>query len=39
MTSLLLPPDLEEPVRLEMTTRLNQLLADTMTRAPCSASP
>lgn len=27
----LLPLDLEEPVRLEMTERLNQLLADTMT--------
>src|SRR6201992_2143020 len=26
-----LPLDLEEPVRLEMTERLNQLLADTMT--------
>ena len=29
--SHLLPLDLEEPVRLEMTERLNQLLADTMT--------
>ena len=28
---LLLPLDLEEPVRLEMTEQLNQLLADTMT--------
>src|SRR6202049_4824943 len=27
----LLPLDLEEPVRLEMTEQLNQLLADTMT--------
>jgi starvation-inducible DNA-binding protein len=27
----LLPLDLEEPVRLEMTAQLNQLLADTMT--------
>src|SRR5689334_24830846 len=27
----LLPLELEEPVRLEMTTRLNQLLADTIT--------
>ena len=29
--NLLLPLDLEEPVRLEMTAQLNQLLADTMT--------
>src|SRR6267154_3808496 len=29
--SLLMPLDLEEPVRLEMTEQLNQLLADTMT--------
>jgi starvation-inducible DNA-binding protein len=29
--SFLLPLDLEEPVRLEMTEQLNQLLADTMT--------
>jgi starvation-inducible DNA-binding protein len=29
--SQLLPLDLEEPVRLEMTAQLNQLLADTMT--------
>jgi starvation-inducible DNA-binding protein len=29
--SHLLPLDLEEPVRLEMTAQLNQLLADTMT--------
>jgi starvation-inducible DNA-binding protein len=29
--SLLLPLELEEPVRLEMTEQLNQLLADTMT--------
>src|SRR5215475_10814857 len=29
--SQLLPLDLEEPVRLEMTEQLNQLLADTMT--------
>jgi starvation-inducible DNA-binding protein len=27
----LLPPELEEPVRLEVTAQLNQLLADTMT--------
>src|SRR5438552_12008702 len=29
--SFLLPLELEEPVRLEMTEQLNQLLADTMT--------
>jgi len=29
--SLLLPLELEQPVRLEMTEQLNQLLADTMT--------
>lgn len=29
--NLLLPLELEEPVRLEMTEQLNQLLADTMT--------
>jgi DNA-binding ferritin-like protein (oxidative damage protectant) len=29
--NFLLPLDLEEPVRLEMTAQLNQLLADTMT--------
>ena len=29
--NMLLPLELEEPVRLEMTERLNQLLADTMT--------
>ena len=29
--SHLLPLELEEPVRLEMTAQLNQLLADTMT--------
>jgi starvation-inducible DNA-binding protein len=31
MVNQLLPLDLEEPVRLEMTAQLNQLLADTMT--------
>jgi hypothetical protein len=29
-----LPLDLEEPVRLEMTERLNQMLADTMRHQP-----
>ena len=34
--SHLLPLDLEEPVRLEMTAQLNQLLADTMSRPPAT---
>jgi len=35
----LLPLELEEPVRLEMTAQLNQLLADTCTRSPTGKLP